>query len=117
MSLFDMVIVALNLTVSLISAGWALLVLVDSEFRERAAGRISHRFFPMLYAARAVPIGIAAGIAPMVAKGPGVAGLLLLAAAVQFLDVGVAFVEHRQSMMFGAAFAVVVHAACMRVVL
>jgi hypothetical protein len=65
-----------------------------------------------MYALRAVPLGVLAGLAPL--GGPGLGpGLVVLAAAlVQLGDVVLGVRERNQGMIFGPAFATVVNAAC-----
>ena len=84
------VLLILNLCASLISAAWAVAALVRPASLSGSSyisdGEI---FYVRLYAARSIPLGLAAGIIPFWAGGGAAAWLLFTAAAVQVADVAI----------------------------
>lgn len=106
-------LLTLNLLVSLAStgaSGWALIrpaSLSGSSHVER--GEI---FYVRMYAARAIPFGVAVGFLPFWNKGAAVAWLLLTAALIQIVDVGIAIQKKDRGMATGASVGTIVHLMC-----
>jgi hypothetical protein len=69
-------------------------------------------FYVRMYAARAIPLGLAAGILPFWPGGPAVAWLLVTAALIQAIDVVIAAGKREGGMIVGASVGAIVHLAC-----
>lgn len=106
-------IVFLNLVVSLGSAIAGVLALFRPTALLGATGADpGDSFYVRLYSARAIPIGIGAGILGFLLHGPGVASLLFVAAAIQFGDVCVGALRRNARMAIAASIAGIIHLAC-----
>ncbi len=77
------------------------------------AGPNGDSFYVRMYAARAIPVGLTAGVLPFFHKrNNALAGLLFTASAIQGLDVAIAIAEKKPGMAVGAAVGSMVHFAC-----
>ena len=65
-----------------------------------------------MYAARAIPFGMAAGILPLRFRTEPVAWLLFTAAAIQIADVTIAVGKKERGMIMGASVGAIVHVLC-----
>jgi len=105
-------LLCVNLLVSLISALAGVIALVRPE---RLSGSMQVEsgeiYYARLFAARTVPVGLVAGILPFLAKGPMVAWVLFIAAAIQAADVMIGVMKKDTRMMIGASFATIVYLA------
>ena len=106
-------IVIVNLVVSLASVLAAVMAVwrpaMLSGSKQVSSGEV---FYVRMYAARAVPFGLAAGLLPFWFLGPAVAWLLFAAAMVQAIDVVVAVRQGERKMMAGATVGAIVHLVC-----
>ena len=99
-----------NLFASLASAAWA----VGALFRPASlsgSGQISggEKFYARMYAARSIPVGLAAAITPFCVGGKAVAWLLFAAALIQIADVIIGVEKKARGMMIGASIAAIIH--------
>lgn len=103
----------LNLLVSLASAGASVIALLrpGSLSGSRRVTR-GERFYVQMYAARAVPFGLAARILPLWDDGPAAVGVLFTAAAIQLVDVVLAVRQRERGMLIGATVGALVHFLC-----
>jgi hypothetical protein len=69
----------------------------------------SERFYGWMYAARAIPLGCAAGFLPFVCSGAACAGMLFAAAAAQLGDAAIGMTRKRWSMIAGGVVAAAIH--------
>ena len=69
-------------------------------------------FYARMYAARAIPFGLAVGVLPLCLHGPAVAWLLFAAAATQAADIAIAIGKRELGMGIGAATGTIVHIVC-----
>ena len=106
-------VLILNLVVSFASAAWAIIALIRpgslSGANKIESGDI---FYVRMYAARSIPIGLAAGILPFCFVGLVVAWVLFTAAVIQIFDVVIAVTKNRGGMSAGAAVGATVHFLC-----
>lgn len=65
-----------------------------------------------MYAARAVPFGLAAGILPFWPGGAAVAWVLLTAGVIQIADAVIAMGKKDRGMLIGASVGAIVHIIC-----
>ena len=65
-----------------------------------------------MYAARAIPFGLAAGILPFWPGGPAAAGVLFTAAAIQLADVAIVVRKKERGMSIAASVGAIVHLLC-----
>jgi len=107
------ILLILNLVVSFASAVASVIALNRpaslSGSSHVGSGEV---FYVRMYAARAVPFGLAAGILPFWPGGPAAAWLLVAAALVQGLDVVIAAGKRERGMAVGASIGALVHLAC-----
>ena len=105
-------LIYLNLIVALGSAVFGLLALFRPTLLNPAANNSGEEaFFARMYAARAVPFGLVAGILPLFAGGWPVAALLFAAALAQAGDLAIAWNRRIVGMAAGSVLATLVHAA------
>jgi len=106
-------LLALNAFVSTASIVSAVLSLFRpsmlSNSPEALAGEV---FFARMYAARAVPLGIALVFIPYRASRVTSGSVVLLGALIQLLDVGVAIASGIRRMVFGALVGTIAHTIC-----
>jgi hypothetical protein len=113
---FDSMLTALltvNLLVSLASAGASGVALLRPAYLS-GSSQISRGeiIYVRMYAARAIPFGVAAGLIPFWRNGASVTWLLLTAAIVQMLDVFIGIEKKDRGMTIGASIATIVHLSC-----
>jgi hypothetical protein len=77
--------------------------------RPAALSGSNDRFFGWMYAVRGLPLGVAAGVAPLAWTGPAVALILFAAAAAQVGDAAIGVATRKWTMIAGAAVLAVVH--------
>ncbi|OQE28298.1 hypothetical protein PENSTE_c003G01250 [Penicillium steckii] len=65
--------------------------------------------YQRMYTARALPLGILAGVLPFYHEGPVVASIILAAATIQAVDVTIGYSKGDRGMMIGASVATVIH--------
>ena len=107
------VLIALNALVSLASVAWAVIAVVrPSKLSASTNPSFGERYFARLYAVRSVPLELASAALPLTSRGKSVFVLLVVSAAIQGADVGVAVAAGKKDMTFGAGIAAVVHALC-----
>ncbi|KAJ5463103.1 hypothetical protein N7475_008047 [Penicillium sp. IBT 31633x] len=70
------------------------------------------RFYQRMYAVRAIPLEVLAGILPFYLGGPAVASVVAAAAFVQAGDVVIGIGRKDVGMVLGASFATAVHVLC-----
>ncbi len=107
------VLLFLNLLVSLASAVAAVIALIRpaslSGSSRVEAGEI---FYVRMYAARSIPLGLAAAILPFWPSGTAIATVLFTAAVIQSVDVAIAVWKEERGMMIGASVGAIVHFLC-----
>ena len=107
------VFLLLNAVASVSSAAWAGVAL----FRPASlsgSSQISRgeMFYVHMYAARAIPFGLAAGILPFFLRGKAVACVLFIAAVIQIGDVVIAVARKERGMVMGASIGATLHICC-----
>jgi hypothetical protein len=106
-------IVWFNLIVSLASAAWAAVAVFRpaslSNSRQVTEGE---KFYVRMYAARALPFGLAIGALPFWGGGFAVESILIAAAFVQIADIVIAVQRKNLGMICGAATGAIAHLAC-----
>lgn len=68
------------------------------------------RFYGWMYAARGVPLGVAAGVVPFAWPGPACSLILFAAAAAQVGDAAIGVAGRKWTMIAGASVLTVIHA-------
>jgi len=107
------VLLYMNLVVSAVSAVAGMIALMrpaawsGSDHVERG-----ETFYARMYAARAIPVGVIAGILPFLARGSTVAWVIFTAAVIQIADVVIALSKKDLRMTIGASFAAAVYILC-----
>ncbi len=106
-------LLVLNLVASFASAASAVVALVRPAFLS-GSSHISRgeTFYVRMYAARAIPFGLAAGMLPFWAGGKAVAWVLFTAAVIQVADVVIAVEKKERRMIMGASLGAIVHTLC-----
>ena len=100
----------LNLLVSFASGAAAVLALIrPTQFSGSQRVESGERFYAQMYAARAIPFGLAAGLLPLRFAEPAVAWVLLTAGVIQALDALIAVGKRNQGMVIGSSIGAVVH--------
>ena len=102
-----------NLLASLVSTAWAVVALVRPGSLS-GSGQISggEKFYARMYAARSIPVGLAAAITPFCVGGKAAAWLLFAAALIQIADVIIGAEKQARGMMTGASVAAIIHILC-----
>ncbi|MEU1427041.1 hypothetical protein ABZ412_08160 [Nocardia sp. NPDC005746] len=104
------VLTVLNGVVSLIGIGFAVVAaLRPSAMSHEANPSAGERFYALVYAARAVPLGLLAGSVPFFSHGPLSALVLAVAAVAQAADAAIGARRGEPVMVAGPVFAFVVH--------
>jgi hypothetical protein len=103
----------MNLVVSAVSAVAGVIAFI----RPAAWSGSNHvergeTFYARMYAARAIPFGVIAGILPFLAAGPAVAWIIFTAAVIQIADVVIALSKKDLRMTIGASLAAAVYILC-----
>lgn len=103
---------ALNTLAALASAGFGVAALVRPALIAPPGQDTSSRFYPAMYAARAIPLGLAVAVAVWLTPAPAFL-LLLLGAAIlaQLGDIAIGLAYRVPGMIAGPAFAVLCHGA------
>jgi hypothetical protein len=105
-------LLAANTLAAVIGVGFALVgALRPAALSESGTPSGGERFYGWLYAARGVPLGAAAGLAPLWRPGPGCALILLAAAAAQAGDAVIGVTTRKWTMLAGGSVLAAVHAA------
>ncbi len=106
-------ITLLNTLAAVASTGFGVAAVVKPGLvAPSPEGSAASRFYPAMYAGRAIPLGAAVGLAIWLAPAPAYLLLLLgVAALAQIADVVVGAVYRLTGMIAGAVFAVVCHGA------
>ncbi len=106
-------LLVLNLVASFASAASAVVALLRPALLS-ASIHISHgeTFYVRMYAARAIPFGLAAGILPFWAGEKAVAWVLFTAAVIQIVDVMIAMGKKDRRMIVAASVGAIVHILC-----
>jgi len=102
-----------NCVFGLATAGTALVGLIRPQaFSHSALIGPGEQMYSRMYAARAVPLGLAAALPPFAWEGAPVATVLGVAAIAQVADVVIGIRNHEFGMTIGAGIAAIVHVAC-----
>ena len=106
-------LLVLNSFVSLVSAAWAVVALARPAFLSGSV-HISggDKFYVRMYAARAIPFGLATAIAPFCVGGTAVAWFLFTAAGIQVADAVIGVEKKARGMIIGATLAALIHILC-----
>ena len=106
-------LIILNLIASLASAVFAAIALAKPQFLSRSSVvEGGERFYVRMYAARSVPLALAAGLLPFLYSGPPVSLFVFTAASIQGADVLIAAERKEAGMITGAAVGLIVHVLC-----
>ena len=107
------IILVLNLVASFTSVVWAVVALVrPASLSGSSCVEPGEAFYAKMYAARAIPFGLAAGILPLWFEGKTVACVLFIAALMQTADVVIAARKKEPGMMVGASVGAIIHVLC-----
>lgn len=112
-------IALLNTLAALASTGFGLAALVKPGIIAPSAGeRVESRFYPAMYAGRAIPLGLAVGVAVWLTPSSSFLLLLLgVAALAQISDAVIGTVYRLPGMIAGAIFAIICHGAAIMTLL
>ena len=106
-------ILLLNLLVSLASGVGAVIALVRPALLSGSSHVVRGEvFYARMYAARAIPFGLVAGILPFWLGGLAVAWILFTAAVIQIVDVVIGVEKKERGMIIGPSIAAIVHLLC-----
>ena len=83
-----------------------------SDFVRKQTGARWRAFYGRMYAARSIPLEIFVGVPPIVSGSVGVAAVVLLASAVQMIDMAIALSGKDWKMLGGASAGSFLHLAC-----
>ena len=105
------VLLAANAVVAASSVAFAVVAAVHPQAVSHTAATAdgSDRFYVWMYLARALPLGLLAGIVPLTSSGTVSMSCLIAVAAVQLADAGIGLSRREWTMLGGASFATVVH--------
>ena len=104
------VLMIVNAVIALGTIGFALATAAKPALLSRSTEPLAgEQLFTRMYAARAIPIGLAAAIVPFVGTEPLTLIVLLIAAIAQLGDVVVGLAAKNWGMSGGAVIAAVVH--------
>lgn len=108
-------IAALNTVVALAGTGFGVVALMKPGLMApRRDEDTKTRFYPAMYAARAIPLGAAVSIAVWMNPAPAILALLLgVAIIAQLGDAIIGIAYHLPGMAIGAVFAVACHGAAL----
>lgn len=101
----------LNTLAALASVGFGIVALVKPSVIAPASDKTApSRFYPAMYAGRAIPLGLAVGIAVWLTPTPTLLPLLLgVAVLAQIADIIIGATYRLPGMVAGAVFAVACH--------
>ncbi|GIG24867.1 hypothetical protein [Cellulomonas denverensis] len=103
---------ALNTLAALSSAGFGVAALLRPGLIAPSGQDTSSRFYPAMYAARAIPLGLAVAVAVWLTPAPTFLVLLLVAAIVaQLGDIAIGVAYRVPGMIAGPVIAVLCHGA------
>lgn len=110
MNIGTIVLTVLSGVVSLITIGFSVAAALRPSISSHEANPTAgERFYARMYAARAVPLGLLAGLVPFFPHG-GLSALALVAAAIaQAADVRIGAERREAQLVAGAAFGCVVY--------
>ena len=106
-----LVLSILNAMAALGSASFGVVALVNPQFLSNSQGK-ENPFFPRMYAARTIALGLFVAIVPFLRHGSVVALILSLAALIQVVDAGIGVQQRNVRMTLGALVAAVIHIVC-----
>ena len=103
----------LNLVTALITSAAGIVALIRPQqlTRGKPVGP-GGSFYVRLYAARAIPFGIVAGLLPYFFQGPVVPIVLILAAVIQTSDIAIGIGVKIPRVILGASVAALTHLLC-----
>jgi hypothetical protein len=103
----------LNLVTALITSAAGIVALIRPEqlIKGNPLGA-GGSFYARLYAARAIPFGIVAGLLPYFCRGPLVPTILILAAVIQIGDIAIGVQLKIPRVILGASLAALTHLLC-----
>ncbi|WP_201270109.1 hypothetical protein [Acidipropionibacterium jensenii] len=106
-------IALLNTLAAVASTGFGVAALIRPSLIAPSSEKCTDsRFYPAMYAARAIPLGLAVGVAVWLLPAPAVLLLLLgVAVLAQIADTVIGVVHRLPGMTVGAAFAIACHGA------
>ncbi|MGW5653810.1 hypothetical protein [Streptomyces humi] len=105
-------LLAANAVAAVASVAFALVGGVrPAALSESGTPSAGERFYGWMYATRAVPLGVAALVAPIGWPGPASSLLLSAAAAAQAGDAAIGIATRKWTMIAGASLLTVIHAA------
>lgn len=112
-------IALLNTLAALASTGFGIAALVKPGLMAPSSGnQPESRFYPAMYAGRAIPLGVAVGIAVWLPPASAILlPLLALATIIQVADGAIGAVHRLPGMIAGAAFAILCHGAAIMTLL
>lgn len=103
------VLLILNTIASLGAIGAGCMAVARPGIMLRHTPHPSARFYAQMYAARAIPLGAAAGLTPYLASGWPVAIIVVAAGVAQLGDVLIGLVRREWGMVFGPLVAALIH--------
>jgi hypothetical protein len=102
-----------NLFASVVSSAGGIIALANpSALSGSSQVTKGELYYQRMYSARALPLGVLAGILPFYYEGPAVASAVLASAVVQAVDVLIGYSKGDRGMMCGASLATVFHVLC-----
>ncbi|WP_037367352.1 hypothetical protein [Amycolatopsis orientalis] len=104
------VLVVANAVLAVVSVVFAVVAAVRPAALSRSAEPTNgEKFYGWMYAVRAVPLGAAAAVVPLVWPGPVCAAVLIAAAVAQAGDVGIGVFRGERGMIAGSSVVGAVH--------
>ncbi|MER6760233.1 MULTISPECIES: hypothetical protein [Amycolatopsis] len=104
------VLVVANAVLAVVSVAFAVVAAVRPAALSHSAEPTSgEKFYGWMYAVRAVPLGCAAAVVPLIWSGPVCAVVLLAAAVAQAGDVGIGVFRGERGMIAGSSVVGAVH--------
>ncbi|MDR2974342.1 MAG: hypothetical protein LBV00_06470 [Propionibacteriaceae bacterium] len=105
-----LVLIIINAIIGVGTAGMAVVSVIKPQLFSRSESVTSGEVhYTRMYAARAVPLGLAAGLLPFWWSGAPVVTLLLVAAVAQVIDVVLNIRSREMGLLIGATVAATVH--------
>ncbi|MDR2930733.1 MAG: hypothetical protein LBV06_07530 [Propionibacteriaceae bacterium] len=105
-----LVLIIINAIAGIGSAGMGAVAVVRPQlFSQSESSSTGETLYARMYAARAIPFGLAAALAPFWWSGPTVVILLVAAAAAQVIDIMLSLKSRLTGMIIGATVAATVH--------
>jgi hypothetical protein len=101
-----------NTIAAVASVGFAVLGGArPAALSDSSSPSAGERFYGRLYAARGVPLGVAAAVAPLAWPGPAGSLILFAAAAAQAGDAAIGIATRKWTMIAGGSVLAAIHAA------